>query len=169
MCFCACGTRSVDTRHRGGKIEPGGVVLRKGLPYKVAVSIPSPYEPSHTRLPQHSSCTNAELPAPGATAGHRTSGKARVVTRTTPSCWAPPSIPSTTRRFLVFHSSWEQLYEPPQFPLCSGRAAGVTAHMSQHDLGVSRQACPLTFPTLRMHAGSAKRRWGGSYASSLPL
>lgn len=46
------------------------------------------------------------------------------------------------------------------FSPCSGRAVGVTAHMSQHDLGVSRQACPLTFPTLRMHAGSAKRRWG---------
>lgn len=40
---------------------------------------------------------------------------------------------------------------------CSGQAAGVTAHMSQHDRGVSCHACPLTFPTFRVHAGSEKR------------
>lgn len=33
----------------------------------------------------------------------------------------------------------------------------MTAHMSQHDRGVSCHACPLTFPTLRVHAGSERR------------
>lgn len=39
----------------------------------------------------------------------------------------------------------------------SGQAAGVTAHMSQHDQGVRRHACPLTFPTARVQAESESR------------
>lgn len=33
----------------------------------------------------------------------------------------------------------------------------MTAHMSQHDQEVSCHACPLSFPTLRVHSGSENR------------
>lgn len=52
---------------------------------------------------------------------------------------------------------WRTALRASPITQCSGRAAGVTAHMSQHDRGVSCHACPLTFPTLRVQAESERR------------
>lgn len=141
---------------------------------------PSTHTCTHTRetFPQHSSCarTSVELPAPspGATAGRGTSGRHVVCNRTTPSCRAlpttspppplsssppspPHSLPPSLRHLQQSLPLWRTALRASPITQCSGRAAGLTAHMSQHDQGVSCHACPLTFPTLGVQAGSESR------------
>ena len=78
----------------------------------------------------------------------------------------PPFTPPPLNRHLQWSLPlWRTALRASPITQCSGRAAGVTAHMSQHDRGVSCHACPLTFPTLRVHAESERR---GKKAPLLP-
>lgn len=68
------------------------------------------------------------------------------------------SLPPPTHQHLQWSLPlWRTALRASPITQCSGRAAGVTAHMSQHDRGVSCHACPLTFPTLRVQAESERR------------
>lgn len=69
----------------------------------------------------------------------------------------PPFLPTTLQHLQWSLLLWRTALRASPITRCSGRAAGVTAHMSQHDRGVSCHACPLTFPTVRVQAESERR------------
>lgn len=92
---------------------------------------------------------NTQLPSPPDHRRHHTA---------LPSSPYIPTQPAYPHQHLQWSGRlWRTALRASPITQCSGQAAGVTAHMSQHDQGVSRHACPLTFPTVRVQAESESR------------
>lgn len=73
----------------------------------------------------------------------------------------PPSLPSPPQHLQWRAGLWRAALRASPVTRRGGQAAGVTAHMSQHERGASRHACPLTFPTVGVQAERESKGGGG--------